>query len=52
MKTKIEKLQEEILELHSQKEKTGSERHFERCVDLLYEKERQLCLLGGKSPLN
>lgn len=52
MKTKIEKLQEEILELHNQKEKTGSERHFEICVDLLYEKERELILLGGKSPLN
>ena len=52
MKTKIEKLQEEILELHNQKENTGSKRHFERCVNLLYDKERELSLLGGKSPLN
>ena len=52
MKTKIEELQEEILKLHNQKEKTGSEKHFEKCVDLLYDKERELSLLGGKSPLN
>lgn len=52
METKIEKLQKEILDLHNQKENTASEKHFERCVDLIYEKERELILLGGKSPLN
>ena len=48
---KIEKLKKEILDLHNKKEKTGSESHFERCVDLICEKERELLLLGVKSPL-
>ena len=52
MKTEIIKLQEEILELHKQKENTGSEKHFDRCVEKLYNKQRQLSLLGGKDPLN
>ena len=52
MKNKIQELQEDILELHNQKESTGSERHYSKCVDLLYDKVRELSLLGGKNPLN
>lgn len=52
MKTKIEKLQEEILELFEKKEKTGSEKHFHRLINKIEDKRRELILLGGKDPLN
>jgi len=51
METSIKKLQEEILELHNQKENTISERHFDKCIESIYIKQRALSLLGGADPL-
>ena len=47
MKTEIDRLKTEIAELTEQKEKTGSQKHFDRLINKIEDKRRELFLLGG-----
>jgi hypothetical protein len=47
MKTEIDRLKTEIAELTKQKEKTGSQKHFDRLTNKIEDKRRELFLLGG-----